>query len=296
MPEGWTSSRPPPFSASLPTRRSRPRGPSATPSARSHMPPRSSPKRLAGGGRLAYAAAGSSGLMALADALELPGTYGIPRERIVILFAGGAAALHDLAGAPEDDAAGAHQRGRRCRVGQRRLPDRGLGQRLDALCGRRAGGGHQARRKDHRHRQQCRLAAARTRRGRRSCSPRRPRSSPARPAWAPAPRRRSRSTCFRRSRRSISAMCMTATWSISIADNIKLRGRAARIVAAVAGCDEEAAAQRARKDGWPGQAGDPARRGRGRHEDCARIARRDRPKTSPGAVETRSSRGEQAKG
>lgn len=59
---------------------------------------------LAGGGRLAYAAAGSSGLMALADALELPGTYGIPRERISILLAGGAEALVNLAGAPEDDA------------------------------------------------------------------------------------------------------------------------------------------------------------------------------------------------
>ena len=34
-------------------------------------------ERLGQGGRLAYAAAGSSGLMALADALELPGTYGI---------------------------------------------------------------------------------------------------------------------------------------------------------------------------------------------------------------------------
>jgi len=62
---------------------------------------------LASGGRLAYAAAGSSGLMALADALELPGTYGISRERIVVLFAGGAAALQDMAGGPEDDAAGA---------------------------------------------------------------------------------------------------------------------------------------------------------------------------------------------
>jgi N-acetylmuramic acid 6-phosphate etherase len=60
---------------------------------------------LGAGGRLAYAAAGSSGLMALADALELPGTYGIPRHRIVVLFAGGAAALQDMAGAPEDDAA-----------------------------------------------------------------------------------------------------------------------------------------------------------------------------------------------
>lgn len=58
---------------------------------------------LRGGGRLAYAAAGSSGLMALADALELPGTFGIPRDRIVVLLAGGIEALTNLAGAPEDD-------------------------------------------------------------------------------------------------------------------------------------------------------------------------------------------------
>jgi N-acetylmuramic acid 6-phosphate etherase len=58
---------------------------------------------LAGGGKLAYAAAGSSALMALADGLELPGTYGIPRDRIKILLAGGLASLTDLAGATEDD-------------------------------------------------------------------------------------------------------------------------------------------------------------------------------------------------
>jgi N-acetylmuramic acid 6-phosphate etherase len=61
--------------------------------------------RLAAGGRLVYAAAGSSGLMALADALELPGTYGIALDRIVVLIAGGKQALIDLAGGPEDDAA-----------------------------------------------------------------------------------------------------------------------------------------------------------------------------------------------
>ncbi|MER8695497.1 N-acetylmuramic acid 6-phosphate etherase [Mesorhizobium opportunistum] len=59
--------------------------------------------RLNGGGRLAYAAAGSSGLMALADALELPGTFGIERDRIAILIAGGDEAFHTLAGGPEDD-------------------------------------------------------------------------------------------------------------------------------------------------------------------------------------------------
>ncbi|MBN9053906.1 MAG: N-acetylmuramic acid 6-phosphate etherase [Shinella sp. 65-6] len=58
---------------------------------------------LLAGGRLVYAGAGSSGLMAMADALELPGTYGIAHDRIVILLAGGAASLVDLAGGYEDD-------------------------------------------------------------------------------------------------------------------------------------------------------------------------------------------------
>jgi len=58
---------------------------------------------LNSGRRLAYAGAGSSGLMAMADALELPGTYGIAQDQIVILLAGGAASLSDLAGGYEDD-------------------------------------------------------------------------------------------------------------------------------------------------------------------------------------------------
>lgn len=58
---------------------------------------------LRAGGRLAYAAAGSSGLMALADAVELPGTFGIARDRIELLLAEGVANLLDLPAAPEDD-------------------------------------------------------------------------------------------------------------------------------------------------------------------------------------------------
>ena len=58
---------------------------------------------LLSGGRLVYVGAGSSGLVAMADALELPGTYGIAHDRIVILLAGGAASLVDLAGGYEDD-------------------------------------------------------------------------------------------------------------------------------------------------------------------------------------------------
>lgn len=60
---------------------------------------------LCNGGRLIYVGAGSSGLMAMADALELPGTYGIARDRIVVLMAGGLASLTDLTGGPEDDIA-----------------------------------------------------------------------------------------------------------------------------------------------------------------------------------------------
>ena len=58
---------------------------------------------LQAGGRLVYAGAGSSGLMAMADALELPGTYGIALDKIVILMAGGFANIHNLAGGYEDD-------------------------------------------------------------------------------------------------------------------------------------------------------------------------------------------------
>lgn len=58
---------------------------------------------LRAGGRLAYAGAGSSGLMALSDCLELAGTFGLPPERTPMLFAGGAAALLHMTGAVEDD-------------------------------------------------------------------------------------------------------------------------------------------------------------------------------------------------
>ncbi len=115
------------------------------------------------GRRLAYAGAGSSGLMAMADALELPGTYGIAREQIVILIAGGAESLTDLAGGYEDDMelARTDVRNRRNRGG--RLPHFGFRQRFHALCDalatRRA-----TRRPRHRHGQQCRRTAPSERR------------------------------------------------------------------------------------------------------------------------------------
>ncbi len=60
---------------------------------------------LQAGGRMAYAGAGSSGLMALADCLELMGTFGIPPDRTPMLFAGGAGSLLQMTGAVEDDPA-----------------------------------------------------------------------------------------------------------------------------------------------------------------------------------------------
>jgi N-acetylmuramic acid 6-phosphate etherase len=60
-------------------------------------------EKLGAGGRLIYCGAGSSGLMAMADGLEMPGTYGITSEQAPILLAGGAESLKLLAGGYEDD-------------------------------------------------------------------------------------------------------------------------------------------------------------------------------------------------
>jgi N-acetylmuramic acid 6-phosphate etherase len=57
------------------------------------------------GGKMGYAGAGSSGLMALADCLELPGTFGISPEQVPMMFAGGAQALLHMQGGVEDDPA-----------------------------------------------------------------------------------------------------------------------------------------------------------------------------------------------
>ena len=55
------------------------------------------------GGTLRYAAAGSSGLMAAADALELGGTYSIPAAQIRIHMAGGQPTGVEMPGDTEDE-------------------------------------------------------------------------------------------------------------------------------------------------------------------------------------------------
>jgi len=59
--------------------------------------------RLKSGGRMIYAGAGSSGLIAHLDALELPGTYGISPDRVPVLLAGGDAGLLAIPSEAEDD-------------------------------------------------------------------------------------------------------------------------------------------------------------------------------------------------
>ncbi len=59
------------------------------------------------GGNIIYAASGSSALMALADGLELPGTFGIDNTRLSVLIAGGTGSLSNMQGATEDNATSA---------------------------------------------------------------------------------------------------------------------------------------------------------------------------------------------
>jgi N-acetylmuramic acid 6-phosphate etherase len=64
-------------------------------------------ERLRRGGRLVFVGAGTSGRIAAAEAAELPGTFGLPRSRVLHRVAGGSAATdddEDDLDAAEDDA------------------------------------------------------------------------------------------------------------------------------------------------------------------------------------------------
>ncbi len=85
--------------------------------------------RLAGGGRLIYAGAGTSGRLAVLDAAECMPTFSAPPGLVTALLAGGDAAfVTAIEGAEDDAAAGAHDVDRQ-RVG-----------RLDAVIGIAASG------------------------------------------------------------------------------------------------------------------------------------------------------------
>lgn len=69
------------------------------------------------GHSLIFAAAGSSGLMALADACELPGTFGISPDAIQIHMAGGVPADGHMPGDTEDDTNAAERATRHVKPG-----------------------------------------------------------------------------------------------------------------------------------------------------------------------------------
>ena len=59
--------------------------------------------RLARGGRLIYAGAGTSGRLAVQDGAELMPTFGWPRERLLLLIAGGGPAMMQAVEGAEDE-------------------------------------------------------------------------------------------------------------------------------------------------------------------------------------------------
>ena len=65
--------------------------------------------RLARGGRLVYAGAGTSGRIAVQDGAELPPTFDWPQQRLVLLMAGGAEAFTRAVENAEDDGAAARR-------------------------------------------------------------------------------------------------------------------------------------------------------------------------------------------
>ena len=77
--------------------------------------------RLAGGGRLVYAGAGTSGRLGALDAAECPPTFGVAPSRVLALVAGGARALRRAVEGAEDDRAAGTRAVDAIRAGRRDL-------------------------------------------------------------------------------------------------------------------------------------------------------------------------------
>ena len=76
---------------------------------------------LRAGGRLVYVGAGTSGRLGALDAAECPPTFGVAPSRVVALVAGGARALRRAVEGAEDDGPAGAAAVRRARVGSRDL-------------------------------------------------------------------------------------------------------------------------------------------------------------------------------
>ncbi len=78
-------------------------------------------RTLRSGGRLVYAGAGTSGRLGALDAAECPPTFGVAPSRVVALVAGGPRALRRAVEGAEDDATAGAAAVRRARIGARDL-------------------------------------------------------------------------------------------------------------------------------------------------------------------------------
>lgn len=74
-------------------------------------------RMLAGGGRLIYVGAGTSGRLGALDAAECPPTFGVSPSRVLALVAGGRPALHHSVEGAEDDRRTAAETVRQVQVG-----------------------------------------------------------------------------------------------------------------------------------------------------------------------------------
>ncbi len=78
-------------------------------------------ERLRRGGRLVYAGAGTSGRLGALDAAECPPTFGVPPSRVIALVAGGPRALRRAVEGAEDDRPAGGRAVAAARVGRRDL-------------------------------------------------------------------------------------------------------------------------------------------------------------------------------
>ena len=144
--------------------------------------------RLRTGGRLAYAGAGTSGRIAVQDGAELPPTYGFPRDRLLLLMAGGPAALVQAAEGAEDDASGADAAPSAPPTSSLPSPPAAPPPTPSPASAPPAPPA------PSRSRSPTAPAPSSPPPTTRSCSPPAPNPSPAPPAWPPAPPRKPRST------------------------------------------------------------------------------------------------------
>jgi N-acetylmuramic acid 6-phosphate etherase len=205
-------------------------------------------RALGSGGRLVYLGAGTSGRLAALDAAECPPTFGVPPSRVVALVAGGARALRRSVEGAEDDAPAGAAAVLRARVGP---GDLAVGVTASGTTRFVLSGLAEARRRG--------AATALL-----TCNPAaRAAAGTLRAVLATGPERVAGSTRMKAGSATKMALTLVSTAAMIrlgkvregrmidvAASNEKLRGRAVRIVAELAGLAAPAAREALAASGW----------------------------------------------